>query len=83
MPKCPYCSEELRLKLSVQGISEVDPDYYIIINSYVESLPKLLRRIYKSQLERMQEHIPLVELIVCAYCDTLLNAKMQITTSRI
>lgn len=77
MPKCPYCSEELRLKLSAQNISEIDSDFYDTMESYIESSPRMLRGILKSQMVRIAEYPPLVQLIACAYCDTLLSAKIQ------
>jgi hypothetical protein len=77
MPKCPYCSEELRLKLSAIEISEIDPTYSALLESSMESLPRWLRRLTKSHLSRIQEYSPLVQLIVCAYCDSVLNATIQ------
>lgn len=82
MPKCPYCSEELRLKLSAQNISEIDPEFYDIMESYIESSPRMLRGILKSKIGRIAEFPPLVQLIACAYCDTLLSAKIQDNSSR-
>jgi len=82
MPKCPHCSEELRLKLSAIEISEIDPYYIDLLESYIERQPRLLRRVIKSQLSRIQEFPPLVQVIVCAYCDSLLNATIQTNAIR-
>ncbi|MFX0054917.1 MAG: hypothetical protein ACFFAX_11105 [Promethearchaeota archaeon] len=77
MPKCPYCSEELRVRLTGSFISEIDDDYLQQIEAFIQRLPRFVRGTFKSQIGRVNEHPPLVNLLVCVYCDSVLSAEIQ------
>jgi hypothetical protein len=77
MPKCPYCSEELRIKLIGLVVSEIDDEYWSLIETFVQQMPRFVRIAFKSRLKLLQEHLPLVNLLVCSYCDTVISAEMQ------
>lgn len=77
MPKCPYCSEELRIKLAGIVVSEIDDEYWSLIETFVQQMPRFIRIAFKSRLDRLHEHLPLVNLLVCSYCDSVISAEMQ------
>ncbi|OLS25523.1 MAG: hypothetical protein ThorAB25_22300 [Candidatus Thorarchaeota archaeon AB_25] len=82
MPKCPYCSEELRIKLAGVFVDQIDDEYWPRIETFVQQLPRVSRIAFKSRVGRVKDHVerehPLfVNLLVCSYCDSVLSAEVQ------
>jgi hypothetical protein len=81
MPVCPYCKNELQTKLSASFIDEVDP-------KIIEYVQEFINRTSMGQkmgmFGRLSPHIqmlidnpPIVGIITCATCDTVLNIDTQ------
>jgi hypothetical protein len=82
MPKCPYCSEELRIKLAGIFVDEIDDEYWSLIETFVQRLPRVTRIAFKSRLIREKDQTergipPFINLLVCSYCDTVISAELQ------
>ncbi len=82
MPKCPHCSEELRIKLAGLFVYEIDDEYWSQIETFVQRMPRVTRIAFKSRMGREKdqierEHPPFVNLLVCSYCDSVIGAEMQ------
>ena len=82
MPKCPYCSEELRIKLTGLFVSKIDDEYWSLFETFVQRMPRLVKWAFKSHLGQKKdareiEYPPLVNLLVCSYCDSVISAEMQ------
>jgi hypothetical protein len=82
MPKCPHCSEELRIKFSGKFVSEIDEEYFSLLETFLQRMPRFVRGAVKSQWNRLNEEPPLVNLIVCSWCDTVISAELQKLGSR-
>lgn len=77
MPTCPYCSQELNLRLTAQFISDIDSSYYKAVNSLIARMPSLFQGLVRKQLNRMEKFPILAEVIVCAECDRVLDVNLQ------
>jgi hypothetical protein len=77
MPNCPYCNQELNLRLTAQYISEIDSNYYKAVNSLMDQMPRLFRGILRNQFDRMQKYPILAEIVLCAECDRVLDLNLQ------
>jgi hypothetical protein len=77
MPNCPYCSQELNLRLTAQFISEVDPTYYKAVESLIDQMPRLFRGLVRKQVSRIEKYPILAEVVVCAECDRVLDLNLQ------
>lgn len=77
MPICPYCADELRLKLTAQFIADIDDNYYRTIESQINRIPPMLRGVMKRQISRMQQYPMIVELLVCSACNRVLGSEIQ------
>jgi hypothetical protein len=82
MPKCPYCSEELRIKLTGLFVHEIDDEYWSLLDTFVQRMPRYAKMAFKSRLnrekdQRERENLPFVNLLVCSYCDAVISAEMQ------
>jgi hypothetical protein len=79
MPKCPFCSEELRIKLAAGFVSEFDDDFFSMLDAFAGRMSRLARGAIRSQFGRLKENPPLVNMIVCSSCDSVISAEMQKT----
>ena len=77
MPKCPYCSEELRIKLTGVTVSEIDDEYLSLFEETIQQMPRFIKIAFKSRKDQLQKYPQLVNLLVCSYCDTVISAKIQ------
>ena len=75
MPRCPYCDEELRLRLSAAFISELDTSYTKIYEAAIERVP-FGKGLMRKQLAKMEKNPPAVNLLVCAICDRVITANV-------
>jgi hypothetical protein len=74
MPRCPYCDEELQLRLSAAFITEIDTSYYKVYEEAIERMP-FGHGIMRKQLDRLEKNPPAVNILVCALCDRVITAK--------
>ena len=79
MPKCPYCSEELRIKLAGAFVSEFDEEFFSSLDAYVGRMSRMARGVIRSQYGRLRDNPPLVNMLVCSNCDSIINAEIQTT----
>ncbi|MFX1475419.1 MAG: hypothetical protein ACFFCO_08090 [Promethearchaeota archaeon] len=75
MPRCPYCDEELQLKLSAAFISEIDTSYYKTFEEAIERMP-FGRGMMRKHLDHLEKNPPAVNILVCASCDRVITAKI-------
>jgi hypothetical protein len=77
MPKCPYCSKELSLRLSAQFLSEIDAVYEEVLDKYIEQMPGVFKGWLRSQLkQRLYKYPTMVEMLVCVECDSVIHASV-------
>jgi hypothetical protein len=79
MPKCPFCSEELRIKLAAEFVSEFDDEFFSKLDAFAGRMSRLARGVVRSQFGRLRENPPLVNMIVCSNCDSVISAEIQET----
>ncbi|UCG90749.1 MAG: hypothetical protein JSU57_03180 [Candidatus Heimdallarchaeota archaeon] len=77
MPICPYCTDELRLKLTAQFIADIDDNYYRTIEAQINRIPRMLRGVMKSQMSCIQQYPMMVEMLVCSACNRVLGSEIQ------
>ena len=79
MPKYPYCSKELRIKLAGAFVSEFDEDLFSSLDAYVGRISRMARGVIRFQYGRLKENPPLVNMLVCSNCDSVIGAEIQAT----
>jgi hypothetical protein len=77
MSKCPYCSEELRIKLAGRFVSVFDDEFFSALDVFVQRMSRLARGAVRSQFGRVRENPPFVNMIVCSNCDNVISAEVQ------
>jgi len=77
MPKCPYCNEELRVRLSALFVSEIDENYEKALASFIDRGPGFFKSFLKSQIEMAKKYPMLLNVLSCAKCDATLDLEPQ------
>ena len=67
------------MKLAADFVSDFDEEFFSKLDAFAGRMSRMARGVVRSQFGRLRENPPLVNMIVCANCDSVISAEIQQT----